>query len=88
MVRLGPYKSGLVLGSLVAGWHLVWAVIVAAGWSQPLIDFILWVHFLKPVFVVEPFTVSRSIVLVLVTGAIGYSIGFVGAVLWNRLQTR
>jgi hypothetical protein len=88
MTYLGPYKSGLVLGSLVGGWHLVWAVIVAAGWGHPLIDFIFWMHFLKPVFVVEPFAIGRAIVLILVTAAIGYLIGHVGAVVWNRLQTR
>ena len=45
-------------------------------------------HFLKPVFVVEPFAIGRAIVLILVTAAIGYFVGLVGAVLWNRLQTR
>ena len=31
MTYLGPQKSGLVLGALVGGWHLVWAIIVAVG---------------------------------------------------------
>ena len=85
---LGPQKSGLVLGALLGGWHLLWAIIVAAGWGQPLIDFIFWMHFLNPVFVVEPFSIGRAIVLVLVTAAIGYFIGLAGAVLWNRLHAR
>jgi hypothetical protein len=85
---IGPQISGLVLGALLGGSHLLWALIVAAGWGQPLIDFIFWMHFLKPVFVVEPFSVGRAIVLVLVTGAIGYLIGLAGAVLWNRLHAR
>ena len=88
MIHLGSQKSGLVLGSLVGGWHLFWAIIVAVGWGQPLIDFIFWIHFLKPVFVVEPFAIGRAIVLILVTTAIGYFIGLLGAGLWNRLQTR
>ena len=45
MIHLGPQKSGLVLGALVGGWHLLWAIIVAAGWGQAFIDFILWMHF-------------------------------------------
>ena len=85
---LGPQKSGLVLGALFGGWHLLWAIIVAAGLGRPLIDFIFWLHFLKPVFVVEPFSMARAIVLVLVTGAIGYFIGLAGAVLWNRFHVR
>jgi NADPH:quinone reductase-like Zn-dependent oxidoreductase len=86
--HLGPNKSGLVLGSLVGGWHLLWAIVVAVGWGQPWIDFIFWLHFLKPVFVVEPFAIGRAIVLILVTAAIGYLMGLLGAVFWNRLQTR
>jgi hypothetical protein len=56
--------------------------------QEPLIDFIFWMHFLKPVFVVEPFSIGRAVVLVLVTGTIGYFIGLAGAVLWNRLHAR
>ena len=88
MTHLGPQKSGLVLGSLVGGWHLLWAIIVALGWGQPLIDFIFWMHFLKPGFVVEPFTGGRAVVLIVVTSAIGYFLGIIGAVLWNRLHAR
>jgi len=44
-------------------------------------------HFLKPVFVVEPFAIGRAIVLILVTAAIGHFLGLVGVVSWNRLQT-
>jgi len=40
MTHLAPQKSGLVLGALVGGWHLVWAIIVTGGWGQPLIDFV------------------------------------------------
>jgi hypothetical protein len=88
MTHLGPQKSGWVLGSLVDGRHLLWAIIVAAGWGQALIDFIFWMHFLKPVFVVEPFSAGRAVVLIVVTVGIGYFIGLAGAVLWNRLHTR
>ena len=70
MTHLGPQKGGLVLGSLVGGWHLLWAIIVALGWGQSLVDFIFWVHFLRPVFVVEPFAIGRALVLIVVTSAI------------------
>jgi hypothetical protein len=88
MTHLGPHKSGLVLGSLLGGWHLIWAIIVAASWGQPLIDFVFWMHFLKPVFVVDTFTIGRAIVLILVTAAVGYCIGYLGALIWNRLHAR
>ncbi len=88
MAHIGPQKSGLVLGALIGGWHLLWAIVVATGWGQALMDFIFWIHFLKPVLVIEPFAIGRAIVLICVPAAISYLIGFVGAVLWNRLQIR
>lgn len=77
-----------MLGCLAGGCHLVWAIIVAAGWGPPLINFIFGMHFLKPVFIVEPFAIGRAIVLVLVTVAIAYVFGSVGAVIWKRIPTR
>jgi hypothetical protein len=88
MYHLDPQKSGTVLGALLGGFHLMWAMIIAAGWGQAVLDFIFWMHFLKPVFVIEAFAMDRAVVLILVTAAIGYVIGLSGAVLWNRLHTR
>jgi hypothetical protein len=38
---INPNKVGLVVSALIGGWHLVWVTLVAAGWAQPLINFIL-----------------------------------------------
>ena len=86
--RLSANKSGVMLGTLLGGWHLLWAVVVAAGWGQPLLDFVFWMHFLKPVLVIEDFSIGRALILVVVTAAAGYGFGFLGAAIWNRLQAR
>lgn len=79
-------RAGLVLGAVLGGWHLCWSALVAVGWAQPVIDFIFWIHFIKPVYVVEAFDVTRAIVLILVTAAIGFVIGAAFAFLWNVMQ--
>jgi hypothetical protein len=86
MGNISPNRAGLVLGALLGGWHLLWSLLVALGVAQPLIDFLFWIHFIKPVYVIEPFAIGRAAILVLVTAGIGYITGFVFALLWNRLH--
>jgi hypothetical protein len=63
----------------------MWSTLVAAGLAQPVSDFIFWMHFIKPVYLVEPFDAYRAIVLVSLTFAIGFVIGSVGATIWNSV---
>ena len=81
--RISPRKAGLTLAGVMVGWHLCWLLLVAAGLAQRLIDFILWMHFIKPVYVVEPFEMTRALILLAVTAAIGFAFGSAFAYLWN-----
>ena len=83
---IGPNKAGLVLGTLLGGWHLLWSLLVAAGWAQSFINFIFWIHFIKPIYVIEPFNAGIALLLVVVTATIGYAVGFAFGVLWNKLH--
>jgi hypothetical protein len=86
MGNIDPNRAGLVLGALLGSWHLLWSLLVALGVAQPLIDFLFWIHFIRPVYVIEPFAIGRAAILVLVTAGIGYITGFVFGKLWNRIH--
>lgn len=86
MQRINPNKAGLALGALLACWHLTWALLVLLGLAQPFIDFLFWIHFIKPIYVIEPFEILRAAILVLVTGCIGYIAGYVFGLAWNWLH--
>ena len=83
-----PNKVGLVIGALIGGWHVVWALLVLIGWAQPILDFVFWAHMIKPVYVVRPFDAAAAVSLTVITAATGYLFGFFGAVIWNRLPRR
>jgi hypothetical protein len=79
-------KAGLVLAIVIGGWHLGWSVLVALGWAQPVIDFVFWMHFIKPVYVIEPFDITRAAILLVVTAGAGFVIGSLFALVWNALH--
>ena len=86
MKAIDPVKAGITLAAVLGGWHLCWALLVAAGWAQPLIDFIFWMHFIKPVYVVGPFDLGIAIILIVVTTVVGFLVAYVFSILWNRLH--
>jgi hypothetical protein len=74
-----PVKVGLIFGTLLGLWHLGWALLVATNLAQTLMDFAFWIHFITPPYHVEPFTLERAVLLLVVTFAVGFIGGAIGA---------
>lgn len=85
-MRISVGKTGLVLASVFGSWHLCWSILVVAGWAQPMADFIFWMHFIKPVYIIEPFAIGRAAILLAVTAAIGFAFGAEFAGVWNAMH--
>ena len=77
-------KLGLVFGSFFAFFHLIWIILVVVGLAQLFLDFILNIHMVYNPFLVSPFSLSRSIILIIFTFVIGYVFGYVLAFVWNK----
>ena len=88
MTMINPIKGGLVLGAVIGLWHLTWSILVASGWAQPVIDFVFWMHFIKPIYVIQPFNLGTATVLFVVTAVIGFVVGSVFAIVWNWFHKR
>lgn len=86
MGPINPNKAGLALGAVIGGWHLLWSLLVALGWAQAVIDFIFWMHFINPVYVVGPFNAVTALILVTVTALIGFAAGWSFGIVWNRIH--
>src|SRR5579872_2737708 len=87
-MRLSPIRTGFVLGAVIGLWHAAWAVLVAGGVAQALIDFILRIHFLRVTAVVQSFDGETAALLVGITFGIGFIVGGALALVWNGLLPR
>lgn len=79
-------KLGLVFGSAFGLWHLVWALLVAFGIAQGLLDFVFRLHFIQPVYVVTAFQPLLAVGLIVLTTVLGYTIGWIAGAIWNWLH--
>ena len=85
MARLSENKTGLLIGFFYGLWHTSWAVLVAAGFAKPLLDWVLALHFMSVSYQINEFQLGKAALLVGFTSVFGYLIGWVLAFLWNRL---
>ena len=85
MRRLSPLVCGLSVGIVIGLWHLAWAALVASGYAQPLLDFVLRLHFLEFTYALAPFAASTAAMLVALTFAVGFLFGSIFALVWNWL---
>lgn len=84
--RINPAKAGTALGALFGGIHVAWSLLVAFGWAEPLLDFVLWAHMVNIPIVVRPFDLAASVTLIIITTIIRYVAGYLYATLWNRIH--
>jgi hypothetical protein len=80
-------KLGVVVGSAFGLWHLTWALLVATGVAQWLMDWTFRLHFIQPVYLVTAFRPQLAIALIAVTSVLGFIFGWIAAGIWNWLHT-
>lgn len=87
-MKLNEHKTGLSLGIFVGSLHLLWAVLVALGFAQTLVNLSMSWHMLQSVGTVAPFNLTNALVLVLVSALVGYAVGYGFAVVWNKVREK
>lgn len=86
MNHLNPAKTGLALGKLLGGMHFIWAILVALGWAQVLVNFSMWAHMVSVPIVVSTFDFSAAVTVIIVATIIGFALGYFFAKIWNWLH--
>ena len=79
-------KVGLVLGAFFGLWHVVWSILVALGWAQPLLNWFFRLHMIEPPFRFAAFDLGLAATLIVVASIIGYIAGYVIGAIWGRVH--
>lgn len=74
------------MGTMLGGWHLLWSILVLTGVAQAIYDFVLWTHMIHLNIVIGPFVATAALTLIVVTSLVGYILGYLGALVWNKVH--
>jgi hypothetical protein len=88
MNRFKPHSVGLGFGIFMGLWHTVWALLVFFGAAQWLIDFVFRLHMITPPYKISAFSLGAAVGLVVFTTCLGYAVGLVIGIIWNRFSLR
>ncbi len=83
MKELNENKVALTVGLFISGCHIAWSLLIVIGLAQILLDFIFWAHMIVNPYKVTGFTLTQSLILIVVTFVIGYIGGLIFAKVWN-----
>lgn len=82
---LNANSVGFVFGGVLAFWHLIWSIMVALGVAQTYLTWILNLHRISLDVTILPFSLPTAVTLILITGIIGYFIGYIFSIMWNAV---
>lgn len=80
-------RVGFLWGVVFSTIHAGWAWIVAQNYGQPLVDFLLKIHFLSNPFIVQIFDAEMAFFLIALSGILGLIGGIAFSLLRDLLQT-
>lgn len=87
-MKLKPTQTALAVGVFTGVMHAIWSAVVMLGLAQMYMDWILGLHFVNNPYRVQAFTWNKALMLVAITGVIGYAVGYIFAVVWNKLHQK
>ena len=65
------FQTTLISGFCLSILHFCWAILVASGWAQSLLDYIFKLHMLSSPFQVQAFDLGLAMGLIGITFSIG-----------------
>ena len=81
-------RTTLIGGLCLSSLHFFWAIVVALGWAQPLLDLVFMLHMLSSPFQVQPFNLLFAMGLIGLTFLAGCFYGAMFYLFKNSFSTQ
>jgi hypothetical protein len=78
-------QIGLTVGVSIALLHLIWNVLIYFKVAQVFLNWIYLMHSMNNPFKVMAFNLTRALTLIGFTFIVGYVVGYIFTLVWNRL---
>jgi len=75
--KVDPIDAGMIGCIIMLSIHLIWSAFVFFGVAQVVVDYLFWIHFIKPAYQVEKFNIYVAIYLLITVSCIGFIAGYV-----------
>jgi len=83
VLTLNEKQTATAFGTFAALVHVAWSALVATGFAQGWLNFVLGLHSLESPVTVGAFNLTTALTLIAVTFIVGYVFGIVFARVWN-----
>lgn len=83
--QISEKKVALLVSTFAVTAHVIWSAMVALGFAQTYVNWMLGMHFISaPTVTIGAFDIATAITLIISVAVIGYIVGWVFAFVWNK----
>ncbi|HLE06996.1 MAG TPA: hypothetical protein VI933_00040 [archaeon] len=84
--QISEKKAAMLLATFAVTVHIIWSALVALGFAQAYVNWMLGMHFITaPVVTVGTFDIVTALSLIVSVAIVAYIAGFIFAFVWNRI---
>lgn len=86
--KMEALASGVFGSIIMLSIHLVWCALVFFGLAQTVVDYLFWIHFVKPIYQIDKFDMLVAIYLLITVSCIGFIVGYIFAKVFNFIASK
>lgn len=76
-IKIEAIEAGIIGCIMILSFHIFWYVLIFFGTTEAAVDYLSWIHFIKPAYQVKEFASYIAIYLLITVSFIGFIFGYI-----------